>query len=92
MTLLAPPTNRRNLLAGAGALAGATLIGGRSAMAQSRASSIIFTGGPILTIDDAMPTAEAVAVRNGVIVAVGCPRPTVRATTSRPCKASPATG
>lgn len=71
MTLLAPPTNRRNLLAGAGALAGATLIGGRSAMAQSRASSIIFTGGPILTIDDAMPTAEAVAVRNGVIVAVG---------------------
>ncbi len=71
MTLLAPPTNRRNLLAGAGALAGATLIGGRSVMAQSRASSIIFTGGPILTIDDAMPTAEAVAVRNGVIVAVG---------------------
>lgn len=71
MTLLAPPTNRRNLLAGAGALAGATLIGGRSAMAQSRASSMIFTGGPILTIDDAMPTAEAVAVRNGVIVAVG---------------------
>lgn len=71
MTLLAPPTNRRNLLAGAGALAGATLIGGRSAMAQSRASSMIFTGGPILTINDAMPTAEAVAVRNGVIVAVG---------------------
>ena len=71
MTLLAPPTNRRKLLAGAGALAGATLIGGRSAMAQSRASSMIFTGGPILTIDDAMPTAEAVAVRNGVIVAVG---------------------
>ncbi|WP_218650415.1 amidohydrolase [Brevundimonas sp. P7753] len=71
MTLLAPPTNRRNLLAGAGALAGATLIGGRSAMAQSRASSMIFTGGPILTIDDAMPTAEAMAVRNGVIVAVG---------------------
>jgi len=71
MTLLAPPTNRRNLLAGAGALAGATLIGGRSVMAQSRASSMIFTGGPILTIDDAMPTAEAVAVRNGVIVAVG---------------------
>jgi len=72
MTLLAPPTNRRNLLAGAGALAGATLIGGRSVMAQSRTSSTtIFTGGPILTIDDAMPTAEAVAVRNGVIVAVG---------------------
>ena len=71
MTLLAPPTNRRKLLAGAGALAGATLIGGRSAMAQSRGTSMIFTGGPIQTIDDATPTAEAVAVRNGVIVAVG---------------------
>lgn len=72
MTLLAPPTDRRRLLSGAGALAGATLIGGPSAMAQSRASSaMIFTGGPILTIDDAMTTAEAVAVRNGVIVAVG---------------------
>ena len=58
MTLLAPPTDRRRLLSGAGALAGATLIGGPSAMAQSRASSaMIFTGGPILTIDDAMPTA-----------------------------------
>ncbi|MEG0819905.1 MAG: amidohydrolase family protein, partial [Brevundimonas sp.] len=35
------------------------------------ASTTVFTGGPILTINDAMPTAEAVAVRNGVIVAVG---------------------
>ena len=35
------------------------------------ASSLIFTGGPILTIDDAQPTAEAVAVRNGAIIAVG---------------------
>lgn len=34
-------------------------------------SATIFTGGPILTIDEAMPTAEAVTVRNGVIVAVG---------------------
>ena len=66
------PSSRRNLLAGAGALAGGALLGGRS-MAQSTPSSsdMIFTGGPILTIDDAMPTAEAVAVRNGVIVAVG---------------------
>lgn len=72
MTLLLPPTSRRTLLAGAGALAGASLIGGRSMAQTSRgASDMIFTGGPILTIDDAMPTAEAVAVRNGVIVAVG---------------------
>lgn len=72
MTLLVPPTSRRTLLAGAGALAGASLIGGRSMAQTARdASATVFTGGPILTIDDAMPTAEAVAVRNGVIVAVG---------------------
>ncbi len=49
------PSSRRNLLAGAGALAGGALLGGRS-MAQSTPSSsdMIFTGGPILTIDDAM--------------------------------------
>ena len=53
--------------------AGAALLGGRSVMAQTRQASqdIIFTGGPILTMEDAAPTAEAVAVRNGVIVAVG---------------------
>lgn len=72
MTLLIPPTSRRTLLAGAGALAGASLIGDRSMAQTARdASTAVFTGGPILTIDDAMPTAEAVAVRNGVIVAVG---------------------
>ena len=72
MTLILPPSSRRSLLAGAGALAGDALLGGRS-MAQTAptSSATIFTGGPILTIDDAMPTAEAVAVRNGVIVAVG---------------------
>jgi predicted amidohydrolase YtcJ len=31
----------------------------------------IYRGGPILTIDDAQPRAEAVAVRNGRIIAVG---------------------
>ncbi len=72
MTLLIPPTSRRTLLAGAGALAGASLVRGRSMAQTARdASTAVFTGGPILTIDDAMPTAEAVAVRNGVIVAVG---------------------
>lgn len=72
MTLILPPSSRRTLLAGAGALAGTTLLGGRAAMAQAASSSdLIFTGGPILTMEDATPTAEAVAVRNGVIVAVG---------------------
>lgn len=72
MTLRLPPTSRRTLLAGAGALAGASLVGSRGMAQTARdASAVVFTGGPILTIDDAMPTAEAVAVRNGVIVAVG---------------------
>lgn len=31
----------------------------------------IYTGGPILTIDDAAPRAEAVAVKDGLILAVG---------------------
>ncbi|MEY8099771.1 amidohydrolase [Falsihalocynthiibacter sp. S25ZX9] len=31
----------------------------------------IYTGGPILTINDAQPSAEAIAVKDGVIIAVG---------------------
>jgi predicted amidohydrolase YtcJ len=41
-----------------------------SACSQDVADTI-YTGGPILTIDDARPTAEAVAVRDGRILAVG---------------------
>ncbi|MEM8575689.1 MAG: hypothetical protein AAGF48_13775 [Pseudomonadota bacterium] len=40
------------------------------AIAQEVADTI-FSGGPILTIDDAAPTAEAVAVKGGRIIAVG---------------------
>ncbi|MFN3838148.1 MAG: amidohydrolase [Brevundimonas sp.] len=72
MTLIIPPSNRRNLLVGAGALAGTALLGSRGmAQAERSSSDMIFTGGPILTMEDAQPTAEAVAVRSGVIVAVG---------------------
>jgi len=35
------------------------------------AADTVFTGGNILTMDDAQPTAEAVAVLTGNIVAVG---------------------
>ncbi len=31
----------------------------------------IFTGGPVLTMNDAQPRAEAVAVKDGKIIAVG---------------------
>ncbi|WP_170435785.1 amidohydrolase [Ruegeria arenilitoris] len=48
--------------------AGLTL--GNMALAQQIADTI-YTGGPILTIDDARPTVQAVAVKDGRIIAVG---------------------
>ena len=50
----------------AGVAAGGLAIGG-----AARADAIIFHGGSIRTMDDARPTAEAVAVRGDVIIAVG---------------------
>jgi len=47
-----------------------TLAVGSSAAAQEIADTI-YTGGPILTINDAEPNAEAVAVKDGRILAVG---------------------
>lgn len=41
-----------------------------SAHAQELADTL-YTGGPILTISDAIPTAEAVAVKDGRVIAVG---------------------
>ncbi len=38
---------------------------------QEQAADTIYMGGPIITINDDQPTAEAVAVRDGLIVAVG---------------------
>ena len=48
---------------------GMALAAGNSS-AQDMADTI-YSGGPILTIDDAAPTAEAVAVADGRILAVG---------------------
>ncbi|WP_170372629.1 amidohydrolase [Ruegeria arenilitoris] len=48
--------------------AGLTL--GNISLAQQLADTI-YTGGPILTIDDARPTVQAVAVRDGRIIAAG---------------------
>ncbi len=39
--------------------------------APSGAADLIYSGGPIITINDAQPSAEAVAVRGGRILAVG---------------------
>jgi predicted amidohydrolase YtcJ len=52
------------------ALLAGTLLTTGTARAQEIADTI-YTGGPILTIDDAQPSAEAVAVRGGRIIAVG---------------------
>jgi hypothetical protein len=52
------------------ALVGASLSGTQPVYAQEIADTI-YAGGAILTINDAQPTAEAVAVRNGRILAVG---------------------
>src|SRR5581483_2403698 len=61
------PITRRDLLAaGAGALAFA-----RPAWAAPEEAETIFAGGPILTMNDAAPRAEALAAAGGRILAVG---------------------
>lgn len=58
--------DRRGLLA-----AGLAIVGAGRAWADEGPADLMFTGGPILTMDEARPTAECVAVRGGRIVAVG---------------------
>lgn len=60
---------------GFGLVVAAALAASASA-AWARDADTIYFGGPIITIDDAAPTAEAVAVKAGKIVAVG-PRASV---------------
>jgi predicted amidohydrolase YtcJ len=76
----ADPASRRGLvMRGAGAFAlGAGALGGRfrCAAAQatrdpSGAADAIYLGGPVITMDDRRPEAEAVAERSGRILAVG---------------------
>jgi predicted amidohydrolase YtcJ len=76
----APAASRRDLLGSMGRLAVGAGIGFGSLLrcaeaqtppAASGAADLIYTGGPIVTVSDAMPAAEAVAVRGGRILAVG---------------------
>ena len=46
-----------------------TLLGGIQASAQQ--ADTIYYGGPIITIDDRRPTAGAVGIKDGRIIAVG---------------------
>ncbi len=65
--------NRRHFLAATGACAGmgASAFTVHGAMAQTRQETTVFSGGTIRTIDDALPVAEAMAVRGDRILAVG---------------------
>jgi predicted amidohydrolase YtcJ len=49
----------------------ATLLAGTAAPALAADADAIWFGGPIITVDDATPRAEAVAIKGGRIVAVG---------------------
>jgi len=49
----------------------AVSIGAGPALAEDAPADRIWSGGPILTMNDAAPRAEAVAVRDGKIVAIG---------------------
>ena len=70
MSLFDRAFDRRTLLAQGGIAASMIAMGGRS-MAQETGPATIFHGGPILTMEDAAPSVEALAVRNGLIVAAG---------------------
>lgn len=65
--------NRRHFLAATGACAGmgASAFSAGDALSQSRQETTVFTGGTIRTIDDAVPVAEALAMRGDRIIAVG---------------------
>jgi len=60
--------NRRSFLA---SVAMAGLVAAAPSAFAAEPADVIYTGGPILTMDDDMARAEAVAVRAGRIVAVG---------------------
>lgn len=62
---------RRRLLAGGAAAACAASSWSSQAWAAEGPADLLFVGGPILTMDEARPTAEAVAVRGGRIAGVG---------------------
>lgn len=67
--------SRRDFLGMTGALAGSTLltgVGALGARAAERASAdVILTDADIITLDPVNPRAEAIAIRDGLVQAVG---------------------
>ena len=70
--------SRREFLGLSGALAGSALLsalGAPGARAADRASAdLILTDGNVITLDPTMPRGEAIAIRDGLVQAVGKPR------------------
>jgi predicted amidohydrolase YtcJ len=66
-------TSRGGFLAASAAAVGLAAVGsaGRAIAAMPRPAATIFYGGPIITMDDRMPNAEAVAVAGNKILFVG---------------------
>ena len=77
-----PDERRRSFLRTGGAFVAAAATGGipfaASAAPTPGEADIIFVGGDIVTVNDAEPLAQALAVRSGVIVAVGSRRAAMR--------------
>jgi predicted amidohydrolase YtcJ len=69
--LTARKFSRRSFLLSSIASFGLSALLPRRALAQEGPADRIFTGGPVLTMEDAQPVAEALAVKDGVIIAVG---------------------
>ena len=53
------------------ALMGTLALPGAAQAAVTNPADALFFGGPVLTMDDAQPNVEAVAVDDGIIVGVG---------------------
>jgi len=70
MALLNAMPSRRKLLTG-GALLAASAVLPAAVRAQSRRAEVLFRNGSVITMDPAKPAAQAVAVANGKIMAVG---------------------
>ena len=76
LSLIGGTLSRRDVLRGLGTFGVTTALTGMGAAFAFAASDtgpadFIFTGGPVLTMDDRLPRAQAVAIRNGRILGVG---------------------
>ena len=75
---------RGRFLAGAAVAAGAAAAGvPRSSLTAPMQSATVFYGGPIVTMDERMPSAEAVAISGATLLAIGSKDDVMRAAGAR---------